>query len=68
MEIQKNKLNPEDFNPLINEFEIVREGIEIHSKITILMDKSLLTEKLFPDKNFEYKPPKLNITIPTSPR
>ena len=65
---KKNKLNPEDFNPLINEVEIVREGLEIHSKTTILMDKSLLTEKLFPDRNFEYKPPNLNISIPTSPR
>ena len=65
---KKKKLNPEDFNPLINEVEIIREGLEIHSKTTILMDKSLLTEKLFPDRNFVYKPPNLNISIPTSPR
>ena len=32
---KKNKLNPEDFNPLINEVEIVREGLEIHSKTNI---------------------------------
>ena len=62
---KKNKLNKEDFNPLINEVEIVREGLEIHSKTNILIDKSLLTEKLF--TNFEFKP-NLNISIPTSPR
>ena len=66
---KKNKLNPEDFNPLINEVEIVREGLEIHNKTNILMDKSLLTEKIFPDRNFVYKPPiNLNISIPTSPK
>ena len=65
---KKKKLDPEDFNPLINEVEIVREGLEIHSKTTILMDKRLLTEKLFPERNFVYKPPNLNISIPTSPR
>ena len=62
---KENKLNKEDFNPLINEVEIVREGLEIHSKTNILIDKSLLTEKLF--TNFEFKP-NLNISIPTSPR
>ena len=63
------KLNREDFNPLINEVEIVREGLEIHNKTNILMDKSLLTEKIFPDRNFVYKPPiNLNISIPTSPK
>ena len=66
---KKNKLNPEDFNPLINEVEIVREGLEIHNKTNILMDKNLLTEKIFPDRDFEYKPPmNLNISIPTSPK
>ena len=65
---KKNKLNPEDFNPLINEVEIVRDGLEVHSKTNILIDKSLLTEKLFPDRNFQFKPPNLNISIPTSPR
>ena len=64
---KKNKLNPEDFNPLINEVEIVREGLEIHSKTNILMDKSLLTEKLFQNA-FEFKP-NLSISVPpTSPR
>ena len=64
---KKNKLNPEDFNPLINEVEIVREGLEIHSKTNILMDKSLLTEKLF-QNDFEFKP-NLSISLPpTSPR
>jgi len=64
---KKNKLNPEDFNPLINEVEIVREGLEIHSKTNILMDKSLLTEKLF-QNDFEFKP-NLSISVPpTSPR
>jgi hypothetical protein len=65
---KKNKLNPEDFNPLINEVEIVRDGLEVHSKTNILIDKSLLTEKIFPDRNFQFKPPNLNISIPTSPR
>ena len=65
---KKNKLNPEDFNPLINEVEIVREGLEIHSKTNILIDKSLLTEKIFPDRRFQFKPPNLNISIPTSPK
>ena len=65
---KKNKLNPEDFNPMINEVEIVREGLEIHSKSNILIDKNLLTENLFPDRNFVYKPKNLNISIPTSPK
>ena len=66
---KNKKLNPEDFNPLINEVEIVREGLEIHNKTNILMDKSLLTEKIFPDRNFVYKPPiNLNLSIPTSPK
>ena len=64
---KNKKLNPEDFNPLINEVEIVRDGLEIHNKTNILMDKSLLTEKIFPERNFVYKPPiNLNISIPTS--
>ena len=66
---KNKKLNPEDFNPLINEVEIVRDGLEIHNKTNILMDKSLLTEKIFPEMNFVYKPPiNLNISIPTSPK
>ena len=66
---KNKKLNPEDFNPLINEVEIVRDGLEIHNKTNILMDKSLLTEKIFPERNFVYKPPiNLNISIPTSPK
>ena len=52
-----------------NEVEIVRDGLEIHNKTNILMDKSLLTEKIFPERNFVYKPPiNLNISIPTSPK
>ena len=66
---KNKKLNPEDFNPLINEVEIVRDGLEIHNKTNILMDKSLLTEKIFQERNFVYKPPiNLNISIPTSPK
>ena len=66
---KNKKLNPEDFNPLINEVEIVRDGLEIHNKTNILMDKSLLTEKIFPERNFVYEPPiNLNISIPTSPK
>ena len=61
----KNKLeiNREDFDPLINEVEIVRDGLEIHSKSIILINKNLLTENLFPDMNYQFKP-NLNISIP----
>ena len=68
---KKNKfeINPEDFDPTINEVEIVRDGLEIHSKSIILINKSLLSEKLFPDMNYNYKPNlKINISIPPSPR
>ena len=68
---KKNKfeINPEDFDPTINEVEIVRDGLEIHSKSIILINKSLLTQKLFPDMNYNYKPNlNLNIAIPPSPR
>ena len=64
---KKKKLCPEDFDPLINEVEIVREGLEIHSKSIILINKSLLTEKLFPEINYQYKP-NINLIIPVSPR
>ena len=65
----KNKLeiNPEDFDPMINEVEIVRDGLEIHSKSIILINKNLLTENLFPDMNYQFKP-NLNISIPVSPK
>ena len=63
---KKNKLTPEDFDPAINEVEIVRDGVEIHSKSIIVINKSILTEKLFPDMNYQFKP-NLNIAIPTSP-
>ena len=63
---KKNKLCPEDFDPTVNEVEFVREGIEIHSKSIIVINKSILTEKLFPDMNYQFKP-NLNISIPTSP-
>ena len=59
----KLEINPEDFDPLINNVEIVRDGIEIHSKSIILINKSLLTEKLFPEMNYNYRP-NLNISIP----
>jgi len=59
----KLEINPEDFDPLINNVEIVRDGLEIHRKSIILINKSLLTEKLFPEMNYEYRP-NLNITIP----
>ena len=52
---------------MINEVEIVREGLEIHSKSIILINKSLLTEKLFPEINYQYKP-NINLIIPVSPR
>ena len=68
---KKNKfeINPEDFDPTINEVEIVRDGLEIYSKSIILINKSLLTQKLFPDMNYNYKPNlNLNIAIPPSPK
>jgi len=62
---KRNKLeiNPEDFDPLINDVEIIREGLEIHSRSIILINKSLLTEKLFKELNYDYKP-NLNLSIP----
>ena len=59
----KLEISPEDFDPLINNVEIIRDGLEIHSKSIILIDKSLLTEKLFPQMNYNYKP-NVNIFIP----
>ena len=59
----KLEISPEDFDPLINNVEIVRDGLEIHSKSIILINKSLLTEKLFPEMNYNYRP-NLNISIP----
>ena len=54
---------PQNFDHLINNVEIVRDGLEIHSKSIILINKSLLTEKLFLEINYDYKP-NLNISIP----
>ena len=66
---RKNKLNPEDFDPSINNVEVIRDGLEIHSKSIILINKSLLTEKIFPEINHQYKPNlNLNIAIPLSPK
>jgi len=59
----KLEISPEDFDPLINEVEIVRDGLEIHRKSIILINKSLLTEKLFNEMNYDYKQ-NLNISIP----
>lgn len=65
---RKNKMeiSPEDFDPLISNVEIVREGLEIHSKTIILISKSLLTENLFPE-SIPFRP-NLNISIPNSPK
>ena len=67
--ISKNKfeINPEDFDPMINEVEIVREGLEIHSKSIILINKNLLTDKLFPEMNYQFKP-NISIALPLSPK
>lgn len=66
---RKNRMeiSPEDFDPLISNVEIIREGLEIHSKNIILISKSLLTEKLFAERNTSFRP-NINITIPTSPK
>ena len=65
----KFEINPEDFDPTINEVEIVRDGLEIHSKYIIVINKSLLTEKILPEMNYQYKPHlNLNIEFPLSPR
>ena len=65
---RKNKMeiSPEDFDPLISEVELIRQGLEIHSKTIILINKSLLTENLFPESITFH--PNLNISIPTSPK
>ena len=63
----KYEINPEDFDPMINEVERVRDGLEIHSKSIILISKNLLTENLFPDMNYQFKT-NLNISIPLSPK
>jgi len=63
----KKEINPEDFDPLINDVEIIRDGLEIHSKTIILIDKNLLTEKLFPERNYNFHS-NLNISIPLSPK
>ena len=68
---KKNKLEitAEDFDPTINEVEIIRDGLEIHSKSIVLIDKSLLTENIFPETNYQYKPnTNLNISIPLTPK
>ena len=46
---KNKKLNPEDFNPLINEVEIVRDGLEIHNKTNIFPSRTL--GQPFIDKN-----------------
>ena len=67
--INKFEISPEDFDPTINEVEYVREGLEIHSKYIILINKNLLTEKIFPETNYEYKPNiNLNMEFPLSPK
>ena len=65
---RKNKMeiSAEDFDPLISEVELIRPGLEIHSKTIILINKSLLTENLFP-KSISFHT-NLNISIPTSPK
>ena len=69
---KRNKLgiNPEDFDPTINEVEIIRDGLEIHSKSIIVINKNLLIDKSFlPSNNYQYKPnPNLNISIPLTPK
>jgi len=65
----KNKLeiSAEDFDPMINEVEFVREGLVIYSKSIVVINKSLLTENIFPNMNYEYKP-NLNLSFPLSPK
>ena len=65
--MRRKKLCQEDFDPNINDVEILRDGLEVHSKSIIIINKNLLTENFFPDKNYAYKP-NLNIAIPQSPR
>ena len=35
--------------------EVIRDGKEIHSKSIAIINKSLLTEKRFPEINHQYK-------------
>lgn len=64
---QNQDVFPEDFDPLINNVELIREGLEIHSKSIIVINKNLLTENIFPEGNYTFHP-KLNISIPLSPK
>ena len=64
---KKLEICAEDFDPAINEVEIVRDGLEIHSKTIIVISKSLLTQQIFPQMNYQFKP-NLNIAIPPSPK
>ena len=63
----QQEIYPDDFDPLVNNVELIREGLEIHSKTIILINKNLLTEKLFPERNYTFHP-NLNISIPFSPK
>jgi hypothetical protein len=58
---------PEDFDPSVNFVETIREGLEIHSKKNIVINKNLLTEDLFPKNTYTFHP-NLNISIPLSPK
>ena len=68
-EIKNNipEVVPEDFDPLLNNVEFIREGLEIHSKTIIVINKDLLTEEIFPKNNYTFRP-NLNISIPLSPK
>ena len=63
----QQEINPDDFDPLVNNVELIREGLEIHSKTIILINKNLLTEKVLPERNYTFHP-NLNISIPFSPK
>ena len=66
----KMEINPDDFDPTINEVEIIRDGLEIHSKSIIVINKNLLIDKSFlPNNNYQYKPNlNLNISLPLTPK
>ena len=51
-----------------NSYENIRDGLEIHpNREIIIINKNLLTEDLFPNNNYHYKP-KVKLSIPNTPR
>ena len=73
LNIQNDKTNIKKINKTNssieeNTFENIRDGLQIHpNREIIVIAKKLLTEDLFPNNNYHYKP-KVKISIPNTPR